>query len=235
MAYKKKSRRLKSASKRKVIYPRQRLPYRRKNVVNRSMGSLGQGFPKKLMTTLKYNEYIFMNSATGSFITQTFSANGLFDPNATLGGHQPMFFDQMMGVYNHYHVLGSECTVRFVNPPVGNAPAMVGVFNNDDAVTLPTNYEAMNEQSRVRHKILGNTYSDNGQTVKARFSAKKIFGPNVLANNALRGNAGANPNEQQFFTIYVQSLDQISTSQVYAYVSIKYIVIFTELKDQAQS
>jgi len=38
--------------------------------------------------------------------------NGCYDPDAALGGHQPMGFDQVMAIYKKYYVKGSKLKVR---------------------------------------------------------------------------------------------------------------------------
>lgn len=211
--------------------------YKKANVtVFKPSVSLGKGFPSKLSATLKYREYVYLNASSGILSNYLFSANGLFDPNTTGGGHQPMFFDQYMALYNHYHVIGSKCKVTFVHSAgVSTNAGAVGIFLNDDTTTLATTYTAMDEQTQSKMKILGSSTTDDRETVTCMFSPKRIYGPSLLSNNALRGNSGANPSEQSYFNIYAQSLDSLSSLGIYAWVEIEYIAVFTELKDFAQS
>jgi len=69
----------------------------------------------------------------------------------------------------------------------------------------------------------------------AAWSAKKYFGKGVLANTDLQGTATSSPNEQSFYTLYVQSLDLSTSANHWAIVEIQYIAIWKELKDVAQS
>ena len=39
------------------------------------------------------------------------------DPNHTGVGHQPLYFDQLMTIYNHYIVIGAKITVKFTAYP----------------------------------------------------------------------------------------------------------------------
>jgi len=73
-------------------------------------------FPPKFKKRLVYSETsLTVASTSGSSNSYFFSANGLFDPNTTGTGHQPMGFDQMMLMYEQYTVFASKITVEFIN------------------------------------------------------------------------------------------------------------------------
>uniref|UniRef100_UPI00404745F6 hypothetical protein n=1 Tax=Shewanella sp. TaxID=50422 RepID=UPI00404745F6 len=223
-------------------YVKKRKPYTKKKtyakkaqIVNKPMVSLGLGFPKKLMATLKYREYVYLTSTSGVLQNYHFAANGMYDPNLTGTGHQPMYFDQYMALYNHYHVIGSKIKVSFIHSTSSTLPIATGIFLNDDTSAPSTTYTGFSEQTQSKMKILGPSQSDDREVLSYKFSAKKIFGNNVIANNALRGNSGANPSEVSTYNIFFQALDESSTVGAYCWVELEYIAIFTELKDFAQS
>lgn len=207
---------------------------RKKNVVFKNNISMGLGFPRKLTTTLKYKDYVFFTSTSGVMQNYHFSANGIWKPNLTGSSHQPMFMDQYMQLYNHFHVIGSKIKVTFLSFPT-NLPAACGIYINDDTTVLSTNYTAMSEQTQSKMRVIGSSGADEREVVSYKYSAKKMFGGSVLSNNALRGSATANPNEVATYNIYYQALDMTSTTQAYGWVEIEYLVVFTELKDFAQS
>jgi len=207
----------------------------KKNTIQKPMVSLGKGFPDKLMATLKYREYISLTSTTGILQNYHFSANGLYDPNITGTGHQPMFFDQYMALYNHYHVIGSKIKVTFLNSGSAGQASAVGVYLNDDSTTLSTTYTAFSEQPNVAMKIMGIGATDDREVINYKYSAKKTFGGTVMSNNALRGSVSANPTEAVNYNVFLQTLDSLTTNTLFVWVELEYIAVFTELKDFAQS
>jgi len=95
---------------RSIGYSRNRSGYfvRRSRMPQRRNVSLGLGFPKIVKMTHRYSETIRMVSSAGVPQFQRFRANGMYDPNQTAGGHQPLFYDQMSVLYNHWKVIGAR-------------------------------------------------------------------------------------------------------------------------------
>jgi len=202
-------------------------------VVNRSLAVVGQGFPKKMLMTHKYFQTFDISNIAGATASYQWVANGMFDPDATGGGAQPLYFDQMANVYSHYTIIGSKITVTVNQALMANTNAIAGLYVNDDGTITPT-LTALMEQSTSKYVILPHS-SNNTKTLRAKWSAKKNFGGSILANNNLEGTSGANPPEQSIYTlvIYPQNL---SSSQTYnCQVMIEYIAVWKELRDIAGS
>lgn len=206
----------------------------KKPVYNKTTVNAGLGFPKKLMMTHKYNEVVVPTCSVGALAYYTFSCNSLYDPNVTSGGHQPMFFDQLTAIYDHYTVIGSIATIKITHLVPSNYSARVGCFINDDSTVTPSTMDALCENSQSKHRLLA-----AGQTTPVVFtmkwSAKKTFGGSVLGNDNLQGSYNSSPTEQSMFTLMVQPTDQVTTSSYVVDVSIRYITIWDELKDIASS
>lgn len=206
-------------------------PYR---PLNKTTVNVGLGFPKKLMMTHKYSEVIVPTCSSGALSTYTFSCNSLYDPNVTSTGHQPMYFDQLTALYDHYTVIGAVAIFKVTHLVPSNYSARVGCFINDDSTVTPSTMDALCENSLSRHRLLA-----AGQTTPVTFtmkwSAKKTFGGSILANDNLQGSASASPTEQSMFTLMLQPTDSITTSSFVVDVSIKYTAIWDELKDIASS
>jgi len=62
-------------------------------------------FSAKTTRALRYSDYFQLTTTSGAVSTYVFAANGLYDPNITGTGHQPMGFDQLLQFYNHYQNL----------------------------------------------------------------------------------------------------------------------------------
>lgn len=194
---------------------------------------LGKGLPNKITATLKYCDQMFITSQYGAFQTYQFNLNGLYDPNYTQSGHQPMYFDQFMALYNHYHVIGCKWSIRGALN-AGGSNAAVGYFVNDDTSIVPDRYTAVAEQGSGYVKVL-DAASNNTFNMSGKWSAKKTFGTQILANNALQGTVATNPTETSVITCFLQALDQATTNTVQCIVQFEYLVVFHELKDIGQS
>lgn len=206
-------------------------PKNKKAVVNRSTAVMGMGFPKKLQFTHKYTERVTVTSTSGVMANYLWACNGLFDPNTSGVGHQPMYFDQMKVLYDHYCVIGSKIKLTVMPNFEVTSPIAFGVFINDDGTTTGTNFQTLDEQNTGKIKYLTFNNSDP-QVITATWSAKKYFGGSgVLSNNSLQGDSNNNPDELSYFNFFLQNVDMTNTSSAYVVAEIEYITIWKEIKD----
>lgn len=219
---------IKKAKSKRSFKRRYRRNYRRKPVLLNSV-NLGLGFPKKLVATLKYHENLYITCTAGGVQNQQFKLNGLYDPNITGTGHQPMYFDQYMALYNHFTVIGARIKVTlFQDALTYTHPCYAVLWQNDDSTIGFPNMQDVSEYSKAYNKCIVNGTNPRYMTMK--WSAKKTFGP-PMANTLLRGNVGADPQETTVATIMVQPMDQATSVTLWGSVDIEYITVFTELKD----
>lgn len=189
------------------------------------------GFPKELRMKHRYCETFNFAGTAGAINNQQFSCNGLYDPNVTGVGHQPMYFDQLAAIYNHYTVLSSKITISAVIADTVINPVHLVCYINDDTTVTPATIQSRMEQSTARFTTV--LPSGNGRAVITnRWSATQNFGPGAVSDPNLQGNAAANPTEQQYYTISGQVADLASSWGITAvYVVIEYDTIWQELKD----
>lgn len=208
----------------------------KKNVPrNLTSVNLGLGFPKRVVCTHKYVGFRDLTSTTGLVGTYRFSCNGMFDPDSTGVGHQPMYFDNLTAIYDHYTVIGSKLTLKVVPKNVTQGPGAVAVFVNDDTSTAITNIGTAVEQSSGTSALLLPVGQSVPLTVTKYWSAKKTFGGSILGNDNLQGNASADPTESQFYDICYQDIGTGSASStIQLWVEIEYTAVWDELRDQAQ-
>ena len=196
--------------------------------------NLGLGFPKKVKEIHKYAEIVTVSTgASGSTDgVYTFSANGMYDPNITGTGHQPMYFDQLGALYNHYCVVSSKISVKVV--PIQGGPAMVvALYVNDDTTVTPNIYGQI-ENSNCSFK---NVPFNNQDTIvlNQKWSAAKYFGKNPLSNTELQGTTAANPTEQSYYTFTLNSSATATAASVQVLFYLEYTAVWKELKDIASS
>lgn len=209
---------------------------KKRNVRPKVRVQMGMGFPKQIMVTHKYVQSFTMTSTIGAMTSTRFTANGMFDPDITGTGHQPMYFDQYSAIYDHYCVIGSRIVVKAVNTVAGTSAAgRLTILVNDDTSITTSNVETIAEQNQgLSVRIIPAGYNDKPVTMMAKFSAKKFFGGSTLANTELQGTTASNPTEQTYYDICMQADGGSSLVMAFT-VEIQYIAIWKELKDIAPS
>lgn len=213
----------------------------RKTKKSKRRGNLPRNFiSNKKLCRLVYAETITLNASVGGGATEyNFSANGLYDPNISGTGHQPMGFDQLMEFYDHYTVIGSKIKVIF-NPVTSTSvsiPPYVGVRLCD--TTSRINGKAIDELREVGVSMtqMGSYQWKYPPTVYQRFSAKKFFSKKaIIGASQFQGSASANPTEDAIYSVFVVAPDtSTDPPTISVQVVIEYIAIFTEPKQLPQS
>ena len=189
----------------------------------------------KLYNTLRYSEQVIINTSDslngcGSYL---FQANNLYDPNYTGTGHQPLYYDQLTGIYNHWTVISSKMTI--VVQRVSNPVQVQCVLLLDDDASLGTsnNINLLTERAGA---VFGAADPGNGLllTLSKTWSARKWFGANPLDNDNLQGTVSAGPSEGVYYGFMVQDLTGTSQS-VACHVTMEFNVIWDELASVASS
>lgn len=192
-----------------------------------------QAFPATLQNKVKYCDIKRM-SFTGGFATERISANGLFDPDISIGGHQPMYFDQLMTIYNHYTVLKSKITCRSIGRG-GNATPFACCFtivvDDDNTLTIPTPAYPME-----RKDARWTEWSGGGEMfLQNWFDAAKTFGRGVMSNDNLRGNSSSNPLEQSVYHLIAFDPNLSDVDAVDLAFEVEYDVVWSELASISSS
>lgn len=231
---------------RRLVQKRQRVYSRRKvssgagPVVNVTRGRgrfptmYNMPMPQAMVTTLRYTDPVTINPAIGAAGGWAFSANGLFDPNITGTGHQPMGFDQLMAFYNHYEVIGAR--IKMTAVPASEVTGFnFGVKLDDNSAFTTIAYESACEHSMTAWKTHPGVNLSNGFDVYNSFSSKKFFGERS-GDRETWGNAASNPNEQAYFICFISPLTNLQDiGPIPCMVAIEYIVKFHEARDLSAS
>lgn len=226
-------RRPKRASKRKKLYTDAKLKHG-PMTVPLSLVPYRRAFPNSIRTTLRYHTYCQPNPGVGAVAVNVYSANGLYDPDITGVGHQPMGFDEYMNAYDHYTVVGSQISVWFQNPT--SSTVQCGVALNSGTPTLGT-IERYTENGQGKHVVLtGLNYGKSIGEVTMGFSGKKFFNKkDIVGEKDFAGTISANPTEQAYFHVWVGAFDGADVDAINCIVTIDYIVVFHEPQALAQS
>lgn len=191
-------------------------------------------FAPKAVRKLRYSDSFSYTSTSGLLNTYVFAANGLFDPNITGTGHQPMGFDQMMLSYEHYVVTHASIKVTFRNATSGTTPSC-GISVNA-ALTPLTSIQQLLEFGLLTTATLeGKAVSGDCQTLQERVDLRRFQGVKSINDDPEeRGNINSNPVELTYFHVHVWDTAGNSTT-VNCDVIIEFTAMFTEPRSLTQS
>ncbi len=224
-------------------YFRKRKVVVRRTAVPRFIGASSSSFtrfpvgPNTLVRKLRYVDSVVLNASAGAAANHFFSANGLFDPDITGTGHQPLAFDQYIAMYDHYKVLSSKMTIHpLANPSASTADnqQIITIYLDDDTTGI-SNVNNMIEQGQTAYMVINSGASAPPKGISKSFLASTFFS-NRLSGVSLLGTGSANPAEQCFYNISTAALngsgDPVSLAVL---VVIDYVVSFTERKSLGSS
>lgn len=216
-------------------YAYKKRPYRRRRRKNRytakryrGVSAISTPLPDRLKTTLKYVENVTLNPGLGGIMdTNIWRANSLYDPNYTGVGHQPRGFDQFMGLYTRYEVLGSMIKITANNRDNNFAQIISLSLRND--ISVPASIQDYQESGNTKWKLLGpETAGGNVKSVMMKINPSKYLGLRSRTAS-LRGTVGANPSDQAYYHVGVECANTGQDSDpVDVLVEIHYICEFTE-------
>lgn len=211
--------------------------YKKKYPIQKNMS----GFPSNKIFKMRYVTSGVLDAGVGTISKVYFRANGPYDPEVAVGGHQPLGWDQITPFYNHYTVLGSKLTASFssAGPSAQYGPSSVcGVYLSDDSVT-PNTVSTIMEQGLGRWRYVAQTSQKGAaaSSVTNTFSAKRFFNvTDVKDVDKLRSTIVTLPADEALFTVWTGSMDPAEDPTTFAYVvTIEYIISFSEPTSLVQS
>lgn len=157
-------------------------------------------FQTKTLRRLNYSESVAMSFSTFGPTTYIYTTNGLYDPNITGTGHQPMGFDQLMVFYEHYIVVRMRALVTFSNK--NTYPVDVALALNA-ASTSVTDVSALQEGGyMVKDRLTAAGSQGSVKTLSIVCNNAKFEGyTNILDADEFKGNVAANPTEQTYLDL----------------------------------
>lgn len=201
-------------------------------------------FPKAY-TKLKYAQAIVLDpkpeamGATGSNVWQ-FCANGLYDPDTTGTGHQPMYYDNYSALYQRYRVRQSFITVTVVNTGTSsyNGSTITPAFSYRLFITQDCSQGLTNQYPAD----MGEAIEEGNSNTKWRFVAPSLNGrlpklknrcnPHILASlgrdeDTLAAATNANPAQSCYYYVGITSSDGVTDPPSCSlYIQITYMVEF---------
>jgi len=230
---------------------RRRGPRRRRQQQNAPTHPAGQSamsalltktplFPASIVRRLTYHEEeLAFTSTSGVPGGYVFSANGMYDPNITSSGHQPLGFDQMMLMYEQYTVVSSKITVDILNSN-NTALSRATVYLSPDAVILSSPNQALENGLIKTVMLFPNTTFLSCKQINMNCDIRRYFGRNrsarALVNDPdLFGTAASNPSEQAYFVISAWDPFGANTLSYFLNVTVEYTAVFWEPRKLTES
>lgn len=196
------------------------------------------GFDQTKTATLRYMETTLSldPAIAGVASSYVFSGNGLYDPNITGVGHQPLGFDEWMGIYSHYTVTGFTMKATFFNTDA-NQPQFCGIKVTAAGAAI-TDGRTTIEQGNCRYAILGprdKSGSESQKSITLTVDNSKFFGKDVLSDRDYMGTNATNPLEQLYPTVFAFPNAVVDGDIVDCQVIIDFRVQFSEPRLVASS
>lgn len=185
----------------------------------------------KRIATLRYAMQ-YTVSVDATFKTTSFRANGVFDPEVAIGGHQPRGFDQFMTLYTEFIVLSSTITAKSWTRS-GNEPCAVNIVTTSSIVVNDGTLVDMLENN-PRTTRTGAWRADGGGSrggfVKSGVNVKKYLNRHGTLTDDfdLRGNSAADPTESIVFHVNHTNAGNINVGITDVLVVLTYRVMFMD-------
>lgn len=193
---------------------------------------------KEVKGMIYYDYAKTLSGGVGSVPTNYYVANGLYDPDATGTGHQPMGFDQMMALYEQATVVRSHIKVTFAS---AGEHARVGIYLNPD--TTNPGVTRLVENGLITMGSLTGASTNNGQyafcTLELACDVPIYFGRTrgeILADPQMYNTIASNPGETVNFGVCAWAGFDAAADVSIAYdVIVTYDAVFWEPKKLASS
>lgn len=246
-----------------VYYPKtgtyagtMRYPVARNRANPRRGRIMKRAFTRRLLSTvlpptwtckMRYVEQFNLNADnTGQPSYQVWKCDGCYDPNLTGTGHQPLGWDQMMGMYKKFQVLSS----KIVMSPCVDSPSSLTNCSAYGISTMTTTNEIggstlsqLMENDCTNHKvrIVGGLNSlawniSKGNSITHKWSAKKWYGKNYIDDADHQGTSSADPTQVSYFACWACAPTAGTDPTITQWIAqITYIVKFTDPTFMSQS
>nr|AGA18401.1 hypothetical protein [uncultured marine virus] len=221
-------------------------------------------FPSGIRTKLRYTgKFAFDIGSETGILQKTFRANSIFDPDYSLGGHQPRGTDQYAEIYNMYTVHSSSCAITwcyqgYLGPSTeGTAPleliqsentvaaagvpalspVIVGLHKGTDQL-LAGSAEEQIEKDKTQWQVL--TPHRDPITQKTTVRMSDFYGTtgDLTGRDGFAAALDADPVNSAYFEVFAGRMSGStdgSKCKLWGLVNLEYDVTFSEPKALTQS
>lgn len=191
------------------------------------------GISKARFVKLSYCDQLA--SAVGASSYQSWGyQSSLYDPYASVGGHQPMFFDQYSAMYRRYTVLGMAYDIQACTESTTNGPLVITVTPSNVG-SSPTSISMARERPGTKESIVSHGYKGR---VKGYISVAKMLGVDrrkLLTDDQYSALISADPSQMASFTVQAWNNSSASGINIYLTLRITFYCRFFDPAEPSQS
>ena len=194
---------------------------------------LRAAIPKRMYAKLKYVDTGTFSCASGTLTSLYQYQTSLYDPRASLGGHQPLFFDQYAAMYKSYIVYGIRYKMSFISLFDYGATVYV-VYRTD--TTLDTNEETIMEKSN--RTVTRGLQSTGPLYTTGYVSVASVFGVDrkvISTDDKFKASVGANPTNMVTLTPFVRQYHPSLAKDSVVHIELTYYCEFLDRQDVSAS
>lgn len=192
--------------------------------------------PDMLFCKLKYQvTFDFVVPPSGG-LTSNLSTIGrslqssLFDPEYTVGGHQPMYYDELGYFYRKYKVFGIKYRYTFIN--IDGTKPICWVVQPTNTDTLDNNFQAICEEPGHKKRWSTGVYSNRPVVIKGYAGVAKTYGVpkgDVRRDAYYEGDWNTNPTRVMYIHGYSHSTDSSPTNAQVRIEAIYYCLLYKKV------
>lgn len=213
------------------------------------------GFPTSMVSTLRYTTRQEFTPTGTTTQALTFLANGLYDPEAAVGGHQPRGFDEMMELYKTFTVTSSKIMVNWmyegydgpsttdstnkyvqgrasISDCPAASPCICGIMRSAEAYGSSIQIADQMEKDRTSWTVI--TPQSEAKVSSAKSQLSDFFGKqDLVAADGYSGTDAADPDNKAYYHVFAaRGSDDYPSDQVklVAYITIEFRATFSEPK-----
>lgn len=192
-----------------------------------------QVLPKILRNTLTYVDNYAVTFSGAGLASFSFGANGPYDPQTAIGGHQPLGFDQIGALYDHWYVTGARFSLQPSYCSV-DVPMQIACYVDDDT-SYAGSFSSAAERPDARSMAVFVGDGATLPTLRLSYNSKKIFGAMSAGNPNLLGTNASNPAEMAYFAVVAEGGALLGAATATFLIKIEYDIEWTELSTFATS
>lgn len=192
-----------------------------------------QPVAERYFTQLRYCENLsFAVSAPNTLYVYQYRS-GLFDPDVTGTGHQPLYRDTFASLYNRYRVYGIK---YYATAKSGTAIDLTSMFirHNSDSTT-ETNQYVLRERQDGKSKVFGGPQAQPAR-LKGYMSVPKVFGiskQEFIGDDQFQSLVSTDPAKLGYLQFYVTTTG--GSTVIYVQIDLIFYVEFFDRVDVPMS
>ena len=158
---------------------------------------------------------------------KTYNLAGCFDPDFSIGGTQPTYWDQLSLIYSRYIVNGAKITATFSRQTTtasGIGPYICGIQTSDNSSIVSTNAQVLMSSPNTSFRVV--SQEDGSQSVVATYSMKNTY-PDFQAS--LQARVNANPVLNWYAKIFAAPQGVDVENPINCVIIIEYNVTFSDV------